>query len=426
VALAHQAALSSRDRLVARGVDAYLRARADSALQYFQRALALDPQRPGVWMLLGELYTHLLPDTAPLDTLAADAFRQTWQLDSTSITVLYHLSEILLRQGNARQAAPLVRQLIAAGTDSAERYPLEIMLQCVRGSPGDVDWPVLALRTPRWVVDAGRSLAVGGLRQPRCAEAAWRAVLTYDTSATTAWRWGALSGLSAVLVAEGRTAELQRVIAAAREFPPRLLARPYILSALAGAPMDAQADSGAAELGRAYAADPAASAGGSSASLWALGIWDAHRGRWSEAQAIADTLARRGERPAGRAEALMARAVAARATLARGDTAHALVQLAALAPDTNRGPLTWNPWESLGGERMLLARLLFAQGRYAESYRVASDLDAPDPVPYVMYVPASLALRMRAAERLGNDPAAAAMRRRLSALGREDLVKQEQ
>ena len=119
----------------------------------------------------------------------------------------------------------------------------------------------------------------------------------------------------------------------------------------------------------------------------------------------------------------MARAVAARATLARGDTAQALVQLAALAPDTSRTPLTWNPWESLGGERMLLARLLFARGRYAESYRVASELDAPDPVPYVMYVPASLALRMRAAERLGNRPAAEAMRRRLAALGREDLVK---
>ncbi len=418
-ALAHRTALSSRDRDVAWGFDAYLRGRADSALWSFQRALTLDRQQPGVWMLLGEVYTHLLPDAAPLDSLAADAFRETRSLDSTSVTVLYHLGEIVLRQGNVREGARLLGQLAEARADTMERYPLEIMLQCVRDTPDRVDWRGLVLRRPRLVVDAGRALAVAGLHQPRCAEAAWRAVLAYDTATTTAWRWGALSGLSALLVAEGRTADLRQAIANASGFPPHALARLCILSALAGAGVEAVAEQGAAELAQEYAANPSPRAGGLSVSLWALGIWDAQRGRWAAAQAIADTLARRGARQ----ERLMARSITARATLARGDSAAALTLLAGLAPDTTRTPLTWDAWESLGGERLLLARLLFAKGRYAESYRVASDFDAPDPVPYVMYVPASLALRMHAAERLGKAAAVEVMRRRLQTLGRDDLVK---
>ena len=120
----------------------------------------------------------------------------------------------------------------------------------------------------------------------------------------------------------------------------------------------------------------------------------------------------------------MAKSVAARALLARGDSTTALKLLLALVPDTVRGGLQWYPWESLGGERLLLAQLRFARGEYAESYRVAAGLDAP-PVPHVMYLPASLVLRMRAAERLADRRAADAMRRRLVALGRQDLVKSQ-
>ena len=425
VALANPAALSPRDRYIARGFRAYARGRPDSALALFEQARSLDRRDPQAAMLLGEVYTHLLPDAEPLDSLAAAAGGETLRLDSTFVPVRYHLTEIALRRGDVAEATRLYHHLRAAESDSAELMPLGIMLQCVRDGPQRVDWRALALSMPGWVVDAGRALAVGGLRQPRCAEAAWRAVLAYDTASTTAWRWGALSGVQALLTAEGRTADLRQTIASAREFAPRFLARLDVLSALAGAPVEADAEQGAAGLARAYAADPSADGGGASTNLWTLGIWEAHQGRWAEAQALADTLVRRGARPkgGGRRDALMGRALAARAVLARGDTARALVLLAALAPDTNRSPLTWDPWESLGGERMLLARLLFARGRYAECYRVASDFDAPEPVPYVMYVSASLALRMRAAERMGAPAAADAMRRRLLALGREDLLK---
>jgi hypothetical protein len=71
---------------------------------------------------------------------------------------------------------------------------------------------------------------------------------------------------------------------------------------------------------------------------------------------------------------------------------------------------------------MLLATLRFARGEYADGYRIAAGLDA-QPVPYLMYLPASLVLRLKAAERLGDGRAAEVARRRLVALGREDLLK---
>jgi hypothetical protein len=81
---------------------------------------------------------------------------------------------------------------------------------------------------------------------------------------------------------------------------------------------------------------------------------------------------------------LLARSVLARATLAGGDSAGAMKLLQELVPTTGRGALTWNPWESLGGERLLLAELRLARGEFAEAMRVARNFDAPGPVPYVL------------------------------------------
>lgn len=424
-ALAHRALLSARDRDVVRGFEAYLLGRAESAVQHFQQALVLDRRRPEVWMALGEVYTHLLPDAGQLDSLAETAFKQARQLDSTFAPVLYHLIEIALRKGDVVEATRLMGQFRETAPDSAERVPLEIMLTCVEESSDQVDWRGLARSVPQWVVEAGRSLAVAGLRQPRCAEAAWRAILAHDTATGgqgPARRWGALSGLQALLVAEGQTQALKELLRRDTEFGPDRIARLYILSALAGAPVEAEADQGAVELRRVYEADPGGTRSPTSVTLWYLGIWEAHRGRWVEARAIADTLAAWAARRSVRREALMAKSVAARALLASGDSTTALKLLLALVPDTVRGGLQWYPWESLGGERLLLAQLRFARGEYVASQRAAAGLDA-SPVPHVMYLAASLVLRMRAAERLGDGRAADAMRRRLLALGRQDLVK---
>jgi serine/threonine-protein kinase len=414
-ALSRRELLSPRDREVAFGYRAYLAGEADTALRHFRAGLELARRRPEAWMALGEAYTHLVPDVGPLDSLAETAFRAARQLDSTFAPVLYHLTEIALRKGEVDEATRLLRQFRETEPDSTERAPLEIMLRCVRESPEHVDWRALVLRAPQWVVEAGRSLAVTGLHQPRCAEAAWRAVLANDTATGQAWRWGAFTGLQSLLVATGRTADLRDLLRRDTEFGPDRVGRLYILSALAGAPVEAEADSGARELRRVPGADPRGTRSAPSVALWHLGIWAAHRGRWAEAKAIADTLARMDE-------PLMAKSVAARAALASGDSAAALRLLLEAVPNATRTPLQWQPWESLGGERMLLAALRFARGEYADSYRLAAGLDA-QPVPYLMYLPASLVLRLKAAERLADTRAAEAMRRRLVALGREDLLK---
>jgi hypothetical protein len=112
----------------------------------------------------------------------------------------------------------------------------------------------------------------------------------------------------------------------------------------------------------------------------------------------------------------------ARAALARADSAEALRRLSALVPTARRRPLEFDWWESLGGERLALAELLLARGQFAEALRVASIFDSPTPVIYLIYLPASLSVRLRAAQALGDAVLAERFRARLVALGRNDLL----
>ena len=60
---------------------------------------------------------------------------------------------------------------------------------------------------------AGQLLSVGGLRQPDCAEAAFQAMLAFDTTTGAQLarnRFGTLIGLQGVLVARGRDGAAKR------------------------------------------------------------------------------------------------------------------------------------------------------------------------------------------------------------------------
>jgi len=415
VALGKVRLLPPRYVHLARGYEAYYAFRADSAVSHIRRALALDPEWPEAWAALGEVYTHLLPaDSAP-DGQAERAFAAAHRLlDPEFAPVLYHLVEFTIRGGETRRAESLLERLRRARPDSAELIPTQLMFDCVDKSPRAVDWRWYTHRGPQWVVDAGRALAVGGLRQPACAEAAWRAVLEHDTTTDPARRWGALMGLHGVLVATGRVDEVRRLFAAETALAASTLDRLYILAAVAGADLQVEAEAAAEEV----RADPSPS----SRELWHLGVWEAYRGRAPEARRIADTLAERAARSGDREERLLARSVAARAVLAAGDSTRALGLLEALVPEVGRTPLTWNPWESLGGERLLMAQLRFARGEFKKAWIVAEGFDSPGPVPYLLYVPASLSLRARAAQAMGDVQSVRVLRRRLEALGRGDLV----
>jgi hypothetical protein len=64
--------------------------------------------------------------------------------------------------------------------------------------------------------------------------------------------------------------------------------------------------------------------------------------------------------------------------------------------------------------------MLFARGETMAALQVASNFDATASITYLPYLPASLALRLEAAERLGNRKLADHLRRRQQALHAAD------
>jgi hypothetical protein len=269
------------------------------------------------------------------------------------------------------------------------------------------------IRDPTQTLGAGHLLAVGGLRQPVCAESAFEAVLRFDTTTGPQRgrnQFGALIGLQSVLVAQGRNGAVRALLASDTLFNPAYRGDLYLLNAVAGRPFEKEADAFArAQLAR-FRREPSSV---SSVDLWFLGGWEAHRGRAAVASEIADSIASRNARAGTRRDSLFVASLRAQATLARGDSSAALVQLRSLVPTTDDWTaLAWNPWESLPTERLLLARLLLARGEALAALQVASNFDAPSPVAYLPYLPASLALRIAAADRLGDAKLVERLRRR--------------
>ncbi len=282
-------------------------------------------------------------------------------------------------------------------------------------SLNEIDWREQVLADVNRVYQAGKALGVSGAHA-ECAIAAWQAVLAHDTSATDSWVFSSLVGLQSMLVATGRTGELISLLDSAATSGSglgRLGRLYYILDAVMGTAVEAQASEVADSL---RAILPSLS----ETRLWFLAIWDVYRGRVVEARSIRDTLRSRATEGSRRAD-LMAEALTAHITLVEGDTAGTLGILTRLVPN---GPRTSyaQPWESLGLERLTLARILCARGDYAEVHRVATVFDSPGgaSVIFPVFLAESLELRMRAAEAMGDRRLAAQLRDRLRGLGREN------
>ncbi len=417
VALANAQVLSLRQREFAWGVHAYMTGRADSAVQRFRNAIALDPTAAQPWMGLAETYHHLLPRASLLDSLAEQAYEQVRELDSTFAPVLFHLVEYAVRHDDQERAERLVGEYRRGSPDPDVLGTIELALGCVRGLMPATEWRAVVQRGPARVFEAAQLLALGGLHQPECAEAAWRALLAWDrTTGELAGRYqfGALLGLHSLLIAQGRDADVRALLEGDTLFRASYRGQLYVLGALAGAGFDQEADAFAESARRAYRSSPQDL---SSIELWFLGSWIAHRGGAAEAEEMSQRILRNAATGNPRRDSLLAASLWARATLAHGDSAGALRQLRALAPTAaSRQDLTWDPWESLGGERLLLARLLLARRHAAEALEVASGFDSPVPVSYLMYLPASLSVRVQAAAQLGDTRLAKASRERLAEL----------
>jgi serine/threonine-protein kinase len=414
VALDRESALPAEQALFARGLESYLAGAADTAVWYLKEALAHDPEWRDVWMALGEVYRHFLPNESPLDSLAEAAFATARQLDTAFTPPLFHLAESAIRRGDLEAARLTLDQFSRESPDTALKRRLSLMYDCVAHGGEAVNWRRAVHGSPLMVWRAAKSLAAAGA-QPECAEHGYRALLQHDTTGEAGIQWGAVYGLQSLLLTEGRFDELARLVDSAVAAGPGFFAPLYVVDAAAGAPLDAQA--GAYVAGLSHRSGPIGSP-----NLWVAGLWHAHRGNAREVQAIADSLIARAAASGDRTDRLLADVMAAHAALARADTAGALDRLMALRPTARSGPLSDHPWESLGPERLALAELLFARGELEAAAVVAASFDSPAPVSYLLYLPASLSLRLRVAEARGDAAAAEKHRTRLVALGRHDLV----
>jgi serine/threonine-protein kinase len=412
VARASEHGLPPRYARLAGGLENHLLGHADSALVYFQRALALAPSWSEAWAAMAETYYHLLPSVSAPDSLAEAAFLRAVREDTAFTPPLLHLTEIALRRGDVESATALIRRFRRVGEpDSSLVTRLDLMLRCVRDGPAEASWSQVAHRDPDLILIASRLLSVGAA-QPICAEAGFAAVLANERAPSNE-RWGALLGLQGLLTAQGRLAKVRGLLdseGAAQVGGPVL----YLIVAAAGAGLDDRA----AEVADGFGTDYASM---STPILWALGTWAAHRADTVALGAISAALTRKADSTGARADSLMARVVAAHAILARGDSAAALDSIQALTPDAPLADIEWQPWESLGGERLLLARLLLSRGDYAGADGVASRLWSPQPVVYLTFLPAALEVRIQAAQSRGDQSQGERLRRRLTALRRDTL-----
>ena len=150
--------------------------------------------------------------------------------------------------------------------------------------------------------------------------------------------------------------------------------------------------------------------------LWLCGLWAHRQGDAQRLQAITEALTVKLDSTRSRRDSLITGSVVAYATLASGDSATALRLFSELRPTGKTNDLAWQPWEPLAAEKITLARLLLARGDYADAHRVAAALDHPQPVIYLAFLPASLSIRIAAAEAMGEPELAGVHRQRLAAL----------
>ena len=388
IALHNPGSLPPAQVSLAKGLHAYLIGSADSSLQYLHSALRADSTVHAGWTLLGEVYSRLLPAAYPVDSLAADALLRARRLDPDFSPTLLLLEERALRRGDVPEVVRLRGELRLAGADTTHLVSRELMLRCVRDGPRSVDWRA-ELRKNEMAVLSSAKIVGGGAAQPECAIAIFRAILDADTASPNA-RWAALMGL------ESQLAAVQDYPAAREAFANKSLTVlpvgvAYLLIAGAAGGFDREAAVRADSLAQTYAT-------ARSPTLWTAAGWEAHRGNVARVSAISSVLEQRAAKSGDRLDVLLSRAVMARLKLLQGDSASALGMLRSLTPNAKRAEIAWQPWESLGPERIALAELLYARGEREEALRVASMLDATEPLTYPLYLRHSLELRVRIAQ----------------------------
>jgi hypothetical protein len=361
-------------------------------VSWLERSLAQDSGWTAAHMALGEVFHHLLPsgkDSLPL--LAQREFETVLRADSAFAPALYHAAQYAVLRRDLPVARAMLQRLRAAGGDSVLVGELTVAHACVRDGADGVDWTAL----PReQVLLASALLAMAGAH-PRCAEAGFLSAYRAP-DATVSQRWGALIGLQGVLAMQGRWGELRALLdsAVAGGLSQGLML--YMLDAFAGGPVDLEAARGEQYARQLFG--PGYSGAGSQ-TLWFLGSWFVHLGDRARGEAVLDSLAVKAALATTPGPRTLLSALAAQLVLASGDTAAAVLELQRLAPVMAAELLQWDLAAPLVVERLRLAQVLAARGDYAGAHRVAASFDGP-PLAHLPFLPASLRVRMDAAQHL--------------------------
>jgi Tfp pilus assembly protein PilF len=416
LALALEQPLPDRYARFGRGFDFYLRGQADSAAAQFRGALQLDPAMTVAWMQLGEVYTHLLPLGGNPDSLADAAFREARQLDPSAANILLHPIEFRLRDGRLGEARAMLDRFLEGSPDPVLAGKLEIMAECLGGGAEDVPWIREAEERTLSLLYGAHAMSASPASRD-CAAAAYDVLLSVDTAATgeaEGRRWASLVGQFALAATSGNS---EAAVAHVDGFVRRwgfgstvfLLAAPVMPEVRDRAWEVAEADR--ETWGADYAGCPFPR------RLWELGVLEAVDGSLEVAQAVMSDLRRRSEDSTGSYERGLADSMEALVLLARGDTAAAAEALEAVV--TNAlvlGELAWDEAQPRAFERLTLARLHLALGDPRRALSIASVFDSAWPMVHALYLPASLELRIAAAEALGNDELASEYTARLASL----------
>jgi DNA-binding SARP family transcriptional activator len=418
VATRHAAVLEPSRAQLVHGLADFVVGNADDAVMHLRSAVTADLDYVEAWARLGETYQHLLPNQAPIDSLAESAFLEARRRQPEFRPVLHHLMEIAVRRGEIDSARAFLRELEQTRADPGILAENELKFACVEQSAHVIDWREAVLNDPVTVYYAGQSLAKAGAHTG-CARAAWSSLIAYATGgAGEAYRFASVMALQSLLVAEGRYDDVDQLWAE-NEFYAEFAGDFYLLNANAGAPVTEQAQTYADSLRQTFEANVI-----EARELWMLGVWEFEHGDAGAIRAMADALAATAALSQVPEDRMLAEALEVRAILVAGDSADAIDKLRTLAPtETPAG--YWYPWKTLAAEKILLAELLLARGDYAEARRVASTLDAPArPAADLPYLPTSLVIRARAARELGDEQGERVCRERLARLGRTDLLRE--
>ena len=412
--------MSPRYTHFALGYQAYLTGAADSAASQLNRAIALDGEMSAAWMQLGEVYTHLLPKSGHLDSLARIAFDEAHRLDPAAHNVLFHPIEIRIREGDIREAGMLARDFLKGDPDTLLAEQVKIMYDCARGGTQAVNWTDEAMRHPLAVLASSNSFKGGG-RWLTCAMRGYEAVMKSDTSVAAAGRrWSGAAGLAGSYLATNRPNEARAVIdsSIARGWGGSSF---FLTSGTLYPEMLDVARTTAASDEKKFGPNYAGAT--TALRLWQLGVFEALHGRKGVADAVAKNLSDQAKTTRSAADIRLARSMAAFSTLARGDSISAMKQLDAILGDPAPGEeVIWDIAAPRGMERLTLARMLVRRGDYRKAIDIANVFDTAWPSVYLLYVPASLELRAEAAAAIPDGALASRFRSRLVALRGERAV----